>query len=607
MRSFRVATLIILLFSVFMSVLVLIMSFVTYQYSYQALEERALADNEVVVRQAARNIAQYIQSIESVAGIIETNRDLRAYLEDPGRNDAGLLRTRFRSFLNYLPQINDGIEAIFIFDRDLHAVYSPSTVHMKPGYDVRQDNWYRAIAQDTSGATYLIGTSVRTMTSEDNPWVLAVAANIPDSRGNEIVGSLVVELNYSVLDDILSELNLGEDGYVFIVDSDGKMIYHPQLQLINFGLKEENVYAALRSGVSTVRLIEEGKLYNTATIPGTDYTIVGVMQLEGIVSVSQQMLILYLFLTILMGFAGFLGAVWLARFITRPLERMDLAADAIRMGQLDAQFDGYGTVETEHMAESLSSMIETIRSLMGRSVRDQERIRINEIRALQSQINPHFLYNTLDLIVWMAEESGSSDIRELTMALATYFRVMLSSGKDMITVQEEFSHVDSYLFVQKTRFETLDYTVEADPDTLGLYMPKLLVQPLAENAIYHGIRPKGTHGHISIRGQRLHDMLQITVEDDGRGMREKELKNIYREKPHTLNSKGSGIALRNIRERIWLYFGEGYGVQVESSYRRGTRVTLQLPILTQPQEYTNSFRELQAQSGKDPDEQDGIS
>lgn len=606
-RSLRVPTLIILLFSVFMSVIVLLMSILTFQYSYQTLEERTIADTEVVVRQAARNIGQYIDNIRSVSGIIETNRDIRQYLEDPTQPQAGLLRTRFSSFLNYLPQINNGIEGIFIFDRDMQAVYAPSTMHMKTGYNVREDAWYQAIASDTSGTPHLIGTSVRTMTSGDNPWVLSVARNIFDSRGNGIIGAQLVELSYGILDDILSELNLGMHGYVFIIDSAGQMIYHPQLQLINFGLKEENVHAALRANGTPLRLADDQKLYNTASIPGTDYTIVGVTPLESIVATSQQMLILYLFLTLLMGFAGFLGAVWLARYITRPLERMDLAANAIRSGQLDTQFDGHGTVETEHMAESLSAMIETIRSLMEQSVKDEEQIRINEIRALQSQINPHFLYNTLDMIVWMSEESGNMNIRDLTMALATYFRIMLSSGRDMITVQEELGHVESYLFVQKTRFETLDYTVDAEADTLSLYMPKLLIQPLAENAIYHGIRPKGTHGTIRIHAFLENDDLCITVTDDGRGMRSQELKNIYQEKPRTPNSKGSGIALRNIRERIRLYFGDEYGLQVESTYRRGTTITMCLPALTQPQEHTHRVTELQAQTGKDTDEQEGVS
>lgn len=583
-QSWSISVMIVVLFSVFMSTIVVVMSVVSYNYLYRTVEERTIAYNEVILNQAAQNVGEYISNISSLSSIIDTNREIRSYLEDPHGENAGLVRARFMNFLNYLPQIDNGIGEVFIFNADLQIVYAPSYLQMKEGYDVTQDLWYRTISSDPTSRIHLIPTSVRTMTRKSNPWVIAVARRILNERTGELLGYQLVELNYNKIANILSGLALGENGYVFIMDSAGNMIYHPQMQLINFGLKSEDIGAAMNAD-DTILLGDTGKLYNAAGIPGTDYSVVGVIYIQGIVTRWQQMLLLYLFLTLTMTLAAFIGSVQLAKFISRPLSRLESSAVKVAAGELSTAFDGKGTQETEHVASTLSSMLDTIRRLMDESVRNQDQIRVSEIRTLQAQINPHFLYNTLDTIVWMAEETDAAEIRELTMALATYFRVVLSSGRDLITVNEEMSHVESYLYIQKVRYQMLDYEVTCSADVGDLYMPKLLVQPIVENAIYHGIRDSGTRGRVSVDAKRSNDFLVISVADTGRGMRKRELENIWKgsRSPHP-QAKGGGIALQNVLERIRLHFGDSYGVRVESEFRRGTKVTIELPIISSPED-----------------------
>lgn len=574
-RSYSVSALIVTLFSVFMSIIVVVMSVLAYNYSYQTLRDRTVADNEVIVRQAARSISRYIENIRSVSSIIDSNREIHSYLQDPAGQNAGLARTQFSGFLNYLPQIDNNVESVFIFGADRQVVYAPSYLQLKRDYDITQDLWFQTISQDPTSEAHLIPTTVRMMTRRENPWVISVARNILNERTGEVIGYQLVELNYSMLDGILSDLSLGENGYVFIIDSSGTMIYHPQLQLLNFGLKTEDTRAALE-GTGTVLADGGTKIYNVEPVTGTDYTVVGVTYTQSLVSTWLQMMLTYLVFGLLMSFAAFLGAVQLARYVTRPLGRLERAAEQIADGALDTAFDGHGTRETEHVAASLQTMLGRIRELMEQSVRDRDRIRVSEIRALQWQINPHFLYNTLDTIVWMAEETGAQEIRELTMALAVYFRVVLSRGQDMIPVREEMRHVSSYLYIQNVRYETLTYDVHAAEDAEDLYMPKLLVQPIVENAIYHGIRDSGRPGRITVTAEQAGGRLIIRVEDNGRGMRPRELSRIWDGKA---GPRTSGVALRNIRERILLYFGEEYGIRVESVYKAGTVVTIELPVL----------------------------
>lgn len=562
------------LFSLFIIGIVLVMSLISYQFSYGGLTERTLEGNQALLAEAADNIGRYIANIEAVSSFIDHNRDIHSYLENPHGENAGVMRSTFSSFLNYLPQIEPAIVSVFIFDGTGRVVYAPSTLQLKQGYNITQDAWFRILDADRTSSPHLIGTTVRTMTRNENPWVIAVARNILNTRTGEIIGRQLVELDYGVIDQILSDIRPGGNGYVFILDLDERIIYHPQLQLINFGIKTENPAAALGTE-DAVFLEKDGKLYNMTPIPDTTYTLVGVTYLEALESLSRQMLLLYLLLTLIMGLLAFIGSVQLTKFIGRPLAKLESAANAVAGGDLQTTFDGRGTVETENVAGSLSAMIERITDLMQQAVRDQEQIRRSEIRALQSQINPHFLYNTLDSIVWMAEADGSSDIKRITVALATYFRTVLSSGQDLITVQEELTHAESYLTIQKMRYENLDFTVIADPKVEEMYLPKLLVQPLIENAIYHGIRGKGGAGRIDVEAGLDGGDLVITVRDNGRGMREQELRDIYKERP--AQPGAGGIALRNIRERIELYYGPGYGLEFDSTFRRGTTVRLRLP------------------------------
>lgn len=575
----RISTIIVLYFSLFMAAILLAMSFISYYYSFENMRSRTIADTEVILSQVGKNIGRYISNIRNISSIVNANRDVLNYLEEPNAEEAGLWRTNFSSYLNYLPQIDRNIVSVFVFDKNNKPIYVPSSLRMKMGYDITQDEWYGKIANETTAKSYITGTEVRTMTEGENPWVISLSRRILNNANGEVVGSQLVELDYRAIDEILSDINLGSKGYVFIIDEKGDMVYHPQLQLIYSELKKENVAAVLNAPTSTVEIQEEGKLYNIAHIPETDFLIVGVMFVDEIVATANEMIVIYLIVTLIMALVAFSGAVQLAKYVTRPLSKLELSVNEVEKGNLDANFEIKGTYETEKFATSLGDMVSTVKQLMEQIVEDQEMIRTSELKALQSQINPHFLYNTLDSIVWIAEEAGNEQIKDITMALASYFRIVLSSGKDIIKVKEEVEHVRNYLVIQKMRYELLDYTIEIGENVESLYMPKLLLQPLVENAIYHGIKNNPAGGLISISASIEKNNLVFKIRDNGRGLRPHELKNVF-EAPKKQRIRHSGVALRNIKERIELYYGTSYGIEIDSVYRQGTTVTLTLPIRT---------------------------
>lgn len=583
----RISTIIILTFSVFVVTILAVMSFISYYYSYGSMRERSIADTEVILAQAGKNIGRYITSIKGIAGFVNSNAQLLFSREGGGMTvnissdgEELTLREGGAGFLGYVPLLADGINSVFIFDENNNVIYKPDGLVMKPDYDITREEWYKKVENKTTPEPEITSTQVRMMTERENPWVISISGRMMDEDGT-VRGTQLIELNYRVIEEIVSDINLGTRGYVFIVDSSGKMVYHPQLQLIYSGLKSENIPAILQSGSSVLDMPADNKLYNITTVPGTDFYIVGVMYRDEIVASANEMILIYILLVLAMCLAAFIGSVQMARYVTRPLDKLEAAVNEVEQGNLNAQFDIKGTLETEKFADSLGSMVGTIKQLMDQVVEDQEVIRTSEIRALQAQINPHFLYNTLDSIVWIAEDSGNEKIKEITMALASYFRIVLSSGKDVITVREELEHVRNYLVIQKMRYENMDFDIEVEPEVLELYMPKIILQPIVENAIYHGIKNSENGGVIWVRSyiesRPDAEALVFEIEDNGRGMRPQELRAIFR-RGTKVKIKQGGVGMKNIKERIELYYGEKYGLRVESEYRKGTKVTVTLPI-----------------------------
>ena len=211
-------------------------------------------------------------------------------------------------------------------------------------------------------------------------------------------------------------------------------------------------------------------------------------------------------------------------------------------------------------------------------VTEHESKRKSEFDTLQSQINPHFLYNTLDIIVWMIENEQKQEAVKIVTALARFFRISLSKGKSIITVRDELEHVRNYLTIQQMRFKNkFTYTIEAGEDVMELVSLKLMLQPLVENAIYHGMEFMDGDGEICVEVHREDDELWFRISDNGLGMTAEQAAGLLGEKHHVSSKRGSGIGVKNVNERIKLYFGEDYGLQIQSEPDEGTVVRIHLP------------------------------
>ena len=266
--------------------------------------------------------------------------------------------------------------------------------------------------------------------------------------------------------------------------------------------------------------------------------------------------------------------------ITRPFKELSQVTDEIAKGNLSVRANVNTGVEATALSNSMNTMIDKINELLEQVTTEQIRLRKAEFELLQAQINPHFLYNTLDAIIWLAEAGEQKRVVGMVRNLSDFFRTSLNQGKDINSIKEEMLHVKSYLEIQHVRYQDiLSYDIEV-PEALYIYsIPKITIQPLVENALYHGIKNKRGMGHISIRGEAGEKDFTITVTDDGIGIDETRLRQVQSGIQNKVLTGKDFYGLYNVCERIRLNFGEEYGIFIESVYGEGTSVRVILPYV----------------------------
>ena len=288
--------------------------------------------------------------------------------------------------------------------------------------------------------------------------------------------------------------------------------------------------------------------------------------------------IVFAFLIVTFIIISFLS-YYIPRSISKPITEITEVTNKVAGGDLSVRSEVFEGLETSILSTSLNAMIDKINELLEQVTTEQIRLRKAEFELLQSQINPHFLYNTLDAIVWLAESGEKEKVVSTVSSLSNFFRASLNQGKDIVTLKEDIGHVRSYLEIQKIRYQDiLDYEIDIDEEINECLIPKITIQPLVENALYHGIKNKRGKGKISIRGKKTDDGAKITISDDGLGITADRLRVVMNNINNRSDSEKTTYGLYNVNERIRLNFGEKYGIKIESDYGRGTTVQILLPI-----------------------------
>lgn len=540
------------------------------------VSETVMEENQILIDQVNRSVENYLKTVMKLSDSLYYSIIKNADLSDPSVGE------RF----NLLYENNmDQTDSIALFSADGELLESVPALRVRNNLDVTREAWFSYTLDRTENQHFFLPQvqQIFESSSDQYRWVIPMTRVVEITKGTDTVqGILLIHLNYTGLKLLLDGVTLGNEGYIYLIDGNGEIIYHPRAQLIDSGLEHENNRAVseYRDGIYQETFHGEERVITVKSVGYTGWKLIGVAprQTVSLNSLKTQLLVVFVAAFIL--FLMSLVNSYISSRITTPIRKLELSVNEIEKGNLNAKVDAEGSYEIRHLGQSVQNMAKQIQVLMADIVSEHEKKRKQEFDTLQSQINPHFLYNTLDIIVWMIENEKPDQAVKAVTALARFFRISLSRGKSIITVKDELEHVRNYLMIQHMRFKNrFSYTIEAEDEVLELASLKLMLQPLVENAIYHGMEFMDGDGEIFISAWKEGEDLYLKVSDNGLGMTEEQVARLFSDTPHTGSSRGSGIGVKNVNERIWLYFGSEYGLSIESEPDEGTVVTIHLPAV----------------------------
>lgn len=486
--------------------------------------------------------------------------------------------------LNLIYEANrDSLISISLFSEDGEVIAASPVAQLKKTVDPKSSEWFTK-ALNRRENLHFSTPHVQNLFVDPNykyRWVVSLSRAVELTNNGKIThGVLLVDMNFSGIEQICKNINIGKTGYVYLIDGDGEIIYHPRQQLIYSNLIEESnrEAARLEDGNHTEIFGGKKRMVTVKTVGYTGWKLVGITPVADITSDYHQMSI---FAVCIMFFAIFtlvLINMFVSSRIANPIKALEKSVRKLENGENDVEISISGSYEIQHLGKAIKSLVNQMHSLMDNIVIEQESKRKSELNSLQAQINPHFLYNTLDSIVWMIENENYDGAIIMVTALARLFRISLSKGKNIITVRDELEHAKNYLTIQNIRYKNkFTYEIKAEESILECGIIKLIVQPLIENAIYHGMEFMSGDGEILVKAYRQED-LYIDIIDNGLGMPQEVADDLLTNEGKSKGS-GSGIGLKNVNERIQLYFGTDYGLEIYSEPDEGTTIRIHMPCV----------------------------
>ena len=450
------------------------------------------------------------QAVAQVENMVQSYiQDMQSVMESIRRSVQGV-ETDQEEFIQSLVDIREDVVAVMIYDDEGKMMSSWSN-----GKTLKKD-YYKNLSyiEPSDGEMHISKPHVETLYEGFYPWVVTISQTLENESGEEYV--VAVDIRFSNISDYVDGVGIGSHGYCYIEDMEANIIYHPQQQLIYSGLKEEEQVMG-KDGVT----VENDVIHTVRTLKKGDWRIVGVCYVDEMITVKVEKMVglLILLLVIVLFVAAFTGMI-LSKVLAKPAKELTKAMKAF-----------------EKNAEN-------------------------------------YTYNTLDAIAWLCEEGRNKDAEDMVTSLAKLFRISISKGHELITIEKEIQHAQSYLRIETFRYKNqFTYTFDVDENCLGYLCNKITLQPIIENAIYHGLNRMVDEGEITIRIREDGDDIILSVEDNGIGMTEEQCQEILRKEP----GDRTGIGIKNVNDRIKIYFGEEYGLTITSELDEGTCVDIRMP------------------------------
>lgn len=556
---------------------VVIVTGVSMRFTNNSIFENSSEYTHTIIQQMNQNIDSYIDYMENISYLMSSNEDVQEYLfADEIDNDG-----RYR-ILNQFETILDSrsdIRNLGIIGKNGRMLINNGAKSVNTDLNLNTQEWYRNALESPEGSM-ITSSHVQHIISGERPWVITLSRGIRDHDGSgEKEGVFFIDLNYSAISELCDQSTVGTKGYAFILDAKGEIVYHPQQQQLYNELQTENISLIMESDSDTVLTGtgSDGKLYSISKSEKTGWTVVDCTSVRELLRKSRQAQSIYILMAIVLVIAALLFSRFMARSITLPIQKLRDSMKQVQEGDFSVSDVVVNSKnEIGSLTKSFDVMTHRIQDLMEQNIHEQEQKRKSELKALQSQINPHFLYNTLDSIIWMAEGKKNEEVVLMTASLARLLRQSISNEDEVVPIANEVEYARGYLTIQKMRYkDKLEFQIEVDPSILHIPLIKLVLQPIIENAIYHGLKYKESKGLLIVKGFMKDGNAVLQVIDDGVGMDEETLNHIYER--HKVNYQSNGVGVYNVQKRLQLYYGEDYGITYESEVGKGTTATITIP------------------------------
>lgn len=557
----------------------------------RAFNERGKYEEENLVNMEAY-LNSYLEEVDSIAKNVNYNYYLQDYLETVIKEeddyvDSGIGKN-MRSYEMSSQAFSDtllsraDISSIMIFGKKKMLLNRSMYTYQKVALDYSKLDWYaKAVAKPQDAI--ITGPNRHSFFDTDDE-VISLSREVQSYENGTFRGVILINLNMNKITEICNSFQEKQENFICIINDKGELVYEQQNGRERFAFDEKENRQELNTALgktkeSCFRLNYRGEKYlvTRTDMKTTGWTLVSMVPYKSVMAETMAIsgvMILAVAITLIV------TLLLLNRILTgvvKPLKKLEKYMVQVNPDNMDQRMEILTDDEIGHLSMKFNQMMDRIRNLKEQVIEEQEDKRKYELQALQAQINPHFLYNTLDSIIWMAE-TNDSNIVAMTEALAKLFRISLNKGNEEISLERELEHVKNYLIIQSMRYaDKFTYEISAEPGVERCRTIKLILQPIVENCIYHGIKKKRGTGKITIRAYRREQNLIIEVSDDGCGMPEEICRKILSDEIESENISGSGIGVKNVNERIQLRFGKKYGLSYSSEEGVGTTVTYVLP------------------------------
>ncbi len=569
-------------FSMLSVFIMLALGFIMYLRFSVSFRQEIIQSTQKLMEQTGENMEDYLVSMRQVSDAVYYNVIKEHDFSSPD-ND-------IQRGMNLLYEANkSNLRSIAVYNHYGSLMAAEPVALQKEDPNVTRQGWYQKAAGEMENMHFSIPHIQNLFDDATHRyyWVISLSRMIElTDHGVPQTGVLLVDMDYSGISRLMKKINASDNGqYYYLCDGNGQIIYHTRQIQISNGIARENnrSAAAYKDGVYDEIFENSRRKVIVNTISYTGWKLVGVIPYttftHGMFNIRYFIVVLILLMAMMLAVVNRMISVR----ISRPILKLDHSVAEYEAGKKPEIYIG-GPREIRHLGCSIQNSYEQIETLMKTIVIEQNERRKSELDALQSQINPHFLYNTLDSITWMVEAGRNDEAVVMISELARLFRISLSKGRTVISIKEEMQHAQSYMNIQKVRYKNFfSVTFAVDEAVYSCCTVKLVLQPILENAINYGVRGMDDGGEITVSGKKQDGAVVLSVSDNGVGMTEEEVAMLLTDSGR-IHKKGSGVGLVNVNNRIQIMFGKAYGLSVESEPDEGTTVWIRIPAVDDTEE-----------------------